>query len=417
MRILFVTDFYHPYSGGVEIHVRTVATELAARGHTVAVATLPTPADVAPRTIDGDVQVFTVRHSAEMVGARFNHRDRAWAPPFPDPVTVRELRSVVRTFRPDVIHGHDWLARSVLPRVVSGSIPIVTSLHYYTRSCAKKTLWRNEQICSGPALGTCLSCAADHYGRARGTVVTLGLRLGSAIEDRRTDRYISVSAATENGNGLSGDPKSTVVANPLPSAVAAAGDSGDDSALLPDGLPDGPFILFVGDIRPEKGVAVLADAMGLLRSRPGRSVPLVVVGQRMSDRIALPEDTVELGHVDNEVVQALWRRATVGAIPSLWPEPFGLVAVEALAAGCPVVASRVGGLVEILEPVGADLVEPGNPEALADALAGLLDDPRRRADLRSAAISSADRFSIAAVVDRIEAEYRRVIDGADRTKR
>ncbi|MGI9597863.1 MAG: glycosyltransferase, partial [Acidimicrobiales bacterium] len=270
MRILFVTDFYHPYSGGVEIHVRTVAHELAARGHAVAVATLPTPAGVPAPTGDGPVAIYPVRHSAEILGARFNHQDRAWAPPFPDPVTGRGLRRVIADFEPDLIHGHDWLSRSALPGPVSGGLPVVTSLHYSTRTCAKKTLWRGGEICSGPELAKCLRCAGEHYGRVRGTVVTLGLRVGAALEDRRTERWVSVSAATERGNELDGRHNSVVVANPMPGPVGRRPpDTGVDAAGsqdLPVELPDGAFILFVGDIRPEKGVAVLAEAVAVLRA-------------------------------------------------------------------------------------------------------------------------------------------------------
>ncbi len=425
MRILFVTDFYHPYSGGVEIHVRTIGRELQARGNTVAVATLPSsdrsvadgkhsPAD------DGGIEVHSVRHSAQAFGARFRHQDRPWAPPFPDPLTCTDLRRVVKRFKPDVIHGHDWLARSALPRIVTGGVPVVTSLHYYTRSCAKKTLWRDNTICDGPELKQCMQCSADHYGRARGTLVTLGLRAGTKLEDRNTKRWISVSEATEVGNGLSGRTNSLVIANPVPSATASAqngsqrqstdflgeldGDVRVDLApLLED--DDKPFVLFVGDIRPEKGVEVLAAAMRQLQAQ-GNETPLVIVGERMTSSIDLPDNTIEVGHVDNNVVQQLWRSATVGVIPSQWPEPFGLVAVEAMAAGCPIVASRVGGLAEILADGRADLVEPGDPNALAGAIHRLLDDPERRRQLSTLAKASVDRYAIDSIVDKIERQYQ-----------
>ena len=254
MRILFVTDFYHPYIGGVEIHVRTLAHGLAERGHTVAVATLPTAGDVPQRTEDGPVTVFTVGHLAQRVGARFAHADRQWAPPFADPLAAKQLRDVVRSFAPDVIHGHDWLARSVQPRTVSGRVPLLTTLHYYTRGCAKKTMWRNGAVCDGPQLRRCLTCAADHYGSARGAVITLGIRAARLIEDRRTDRWISVSAATEALSGLADEPSSTVIYNPVPSVQGAPATD----TPLPSELADRPFILFVGDIRPEKGVTVLS---------------------------------------------------------------------------------------------------------------------------------------------------------------
>ena len=419
MRILLVTDFYHPYNGGVEVHVQTVAESLAARGHEVAVATMPTRDDQPERPIDGPVTILPVSHLTARVGRAFANAGRPWAPPFPDPLAMWGLRRAVRSFRPDVIHGHDWLARSVLPRMVSGRIPVVTSLHYYTRTCAKKTLWRHHRPCSGPGLIQCLRCAGDHYGLAKGTAVTLGLRVGSALEDRRSATRISVSAATEAGNRL-GNERSVVIANPLtPEAVQpAAGRPAADAAVLPppvaDLLPEGPFLLYVGDLRPEKGIHVLLAAVTRLRRHHGNALPLVLVGERTTDGLDLPANTVEVGPVDHAVVQALWRRATIAAVPSLWPEPFGLVAIEAMAGCCPVVASDIAGLAEILGP-GPDgrdrgvLVPPGDHAALAAAVDELSHDPDRRRTLAEAAAASLDRYAVGDIVDAIEAEYRAAV--------
>ncbi len=415
MRVLLVTDFFDPYNGGVEIHVRTVADALVARGHEVAVATMPTGSDQPARTGADPVTVYPVNHLIARLGKGFTNANRPWAPPFPDPVAMVGLRRAVRSFRPDVIHGHDWLSRSVLPRVVSGSVPVVTSLHYYTRSCAKKTLWRHGGRCEGPALTRCLRCAGDHYGAAKGTVVTLGLRAGASLEDRRSAAYISVSEATAIGNGLlagppsAGSVESVVVANPL-APDAAAGDDTDRATPVPAVIPDGPFIAFVGDLRPEKGIRVLLAAVEMLRRR-GRDIPVVLVGERTTTDLAIPDGTIETGQVDHEVVQAIWRRATVGVVPSLWPEPFGLVAIEAMAGGCPLVASDVGGLSEILADDRGVLVPPGDPEAMADAIARLLDDNERRAELAGRAKASLDRYDLDHIVDGIEAQYRAAIDG------
>ncbi len=424
MRILMVTDFYHPYNGGVEIHVKTVAEALAARGHEVAVATMPTGDHQQPRNGEGPVQVFPVEHLIARLGRGFTNANRPWAPPFPDPLTMTGLRRVVRSFAPDVIHGHDWLSRSVLPRVVSGSIPVVTSLHYYTRTCAKKTLWYDGGHCPGPSLNRCLRCAADHYGSAKGAVVTLGLRAGARIEDRRSAAYVSVSEATANGNALSpaGPLRSVVVPNPLTDKTLEAenGQASSELTELPESIPDGPFLAFVGDLRPEKGVHVLLEAVDHLRQQHGNAIPLVLVGERTTDGLALPANTIEVGLVPHETVQAIWRRATIGVVPSLWPEPFGLVATEAMAAGCPLVASAVGGLVEILGPEQPDdptsgrgvLVPPGDPVALAAAIDELSADPDRRARLADAARRSLVRYDLDQVVDAIEGEYRSAIAGA-----
>lgn len=416
MRVLLVTDFFEPYNGGVEVHVKTIAEALAERGHDVAVATLPTNAEQEPRTPGSDghaaggsggrsVRVFEVDHLAARLGRGHADANRAWAPPFPDPLAMAGLRKVVRAFRPDVIHGHDWLARSVLPRVVSGSVPVVTSLHYYTRTCARKTLWR-DGVCPGPGLIRCLRCAGEHYGPARGTVVSLGLRVGAAMDDRRTSRFISVSEFTAEGNGLTGHPKAAVVVNPLSPNALPSGETG--SPALPVDIPDGPFLLYVGDLRPEKGIHTLLAAVTRLRRHYGNAIPLVLVGELHAEDLELPPVTVTTGLVDHRVVQALWRRATIGVVPSRWPEPFGLVAIEALAAGCPVVASDIAGLAEILGDDRGVLVPPGDHVALAAALHELSDDPERRRTLAENGRRSLERYEVDRIVDAIDAEYRAV---------
>src|SRR5262249_39679415 len=144
------------------------------------------------------------------------HQNRPWAPPVPDPAAARALRRIVEERRPDVIHGHDWLARSLLP-LPSHSPPLVTTLHYYTLTCPKKDLLRHGQACPGPTLARCLPCAGRHYGAMTGTLTTLGAFAGRRMETRDTDAFISVSCATAAGNRIGHAPHHYVVPNFLTS--------------------------------------------------------------------------------------------------------------------------------------------------------------------------------------------------------
>jgi glycosyltransferase involved in cell wall biosynthesis len=99
----------------------------------------------------------------------------------------------------------------------------------------------------------------------------------------------------------------------------------------------------------------------------------------------------------------------VAVVPSIWPEPFGLVALEAMAAGRPVIASAAGALPEILGDGKAGvLVPPGDPGALRAALERLLGDPALRQRLADQAARRAREFGADAVVPRVEAAYRTV---------
>src|SRR5689334_20374052 len=114
MRILMVTDFYWPFVGGVEQHVRRLSQAMVSRGHHVAVVTLG-DGKLRECERDGRVRVYRVRSLTQRLPWLFKRADRPWAPPFPDPEVVSKLRRILDEEAPDIVHGHDWLARAFLP--------------------------------------------------------------------------------------------------------------------------------------------------------------------------------------------------------------------------------------------------------------------------------------------------------------
>lgn len=399
MRILQVTDFYSPYVGGVEQHVRSLAHGLADRGHVVAVATTATSQAPAGRDADGPVLVERIpTTSARLAGAHADG-DRPWAPPVPDPEAARALRSLIRSWRPDVVHGHDWLGRSAALWCGSGGPPYVESQHYYTRSCARKDRWRDGARCAGPAFARCVGCAADTYGRARAVPVVVATRLGARWSDRRSRATIAVSEATARGNDT---PAGYAV---IPNMLAPAGARPGADDPLPT-LPDGPFALFVGDLRDTKGFFVLLEAWATLQD----PLPLVVVGERVAATPpTLPDGVWELGTVPNGVVARLQERAAFTVVPSVWAEPFGIVAIEAMRAGTPVIVADSGGLGELVDHERTGLVVPaGDVAALAGAVERLAHDPELRHRLGDAGLDAVERFTTDRVVGAVEAVYQGV---------
>jgi glycosyltransferase involved in cell wall biosynthesis len=158
-------------------------------------------------------------------------------------------------------------------------------------------------------------------------------------------------------------------------------------------------ILFVGRLVPAKGPAVLLEALEVLRGRSGAVPSLSVVGDgpylRWLERRAraLGLDVVFAGQLAPPAVAGAMRRALVVVVPSTGPEPLGLAAVEAMAAGAVVVASAVGGLTETVEDGrNGYLVPAGCPHALAAGLVRALDvtgRPTEYARLRAAARATA----------------------------
>lgn len=413
MRVLLLSDFYRPYVGGVEQHVRSLAHALVTRGHDVAVATLRTASAPTPFEHDGPVRVHRVRGAYQRIAGIFATADRPWAPPLPDPALALALRRVIALERPDVVHGHDWFARSAAPACRQAGVPFVTTLHYYTRVCAKKTLVRDGQACAGPAPLACLKCAGAHYGLVKGAVTVVGNWVGRAIEDRIAGETIAVSAATAAGNRLASPGRWRTIPNMLPDTVPGSVEGPDSSeAPLPPGLPAAPFLLYVGDLRSEKGVPTLLEAYRLLNDPP----PLVLVGESFpSSPRWFPPGVIVTGPVSHDRIAPLWRRASMAIVPSVWEEPFGIVALEAMAAGRPVVASRVGGLAEVVDDgVTGVLVTPADPAALAAGIQRLLDDAELRSRLGAAARVAAERYRSAVVVEAVERCY---LDAIRRTTR
>ncbi|MEC3982634.1 glycosyltransferase family 4 protein [Amycolatopsis sp. H20-H5] len=404
MKILQVTDNYAPATGGLERTVQGLARELAARGHDVEVATMSRP-DAPDIEHEGPVTVRRLSGLTRHLRRFSSDPGHHFHPTVADPQLVRRLQELVDTTRPDIVHAHGWILHSCLRlRLPPGSALVVT-LHDYSLVCAKKTLTHFDELdsrCAGPSPRRCLSCANASYGAVKGAALTLGL----ARDSRRFDRvamFLPVSTAVAEAclPGVAPERISEV-----PSFVA------DDVAAAPGPrpgfLPDGDFLLFVGALGEHKGLGVLAEA----QRRMAVSVPLVVIGARRADTPELTGTAERPVFVHSDVphpqIMAAFAAAAVVAVPSRWPEPLGLVAIEGMAAGTPVVASRVGGLAELVDHgVTGRLVEPGDPEALAGALDTLLADPAQRSRLGAAGALRAERYTAGTAVPRVIEAYER----------
>jgi len=412
VRILMLAQFYPPTIGGEEQHVRGLAVALAARGHEVAVATL-WHEGLPEYEVDEGVRVYRIRGALQRARGLFSESGRRHAPPFPDPGATWALREVVRRERPDVVHAHNWLVRSFLPIKTQSGAPLVMTLHDYSLVCARKNLMYHDAPCSGPAPVKCLVCASDHYGVAKGVPTALANAVMGHVEHAAVDMYIAVSRATAAGCRLANGPwPYRVIPNFIPDDVA---ERRDDAHPLLDRLPADGYLLFVGDLNRRKGVDVLLQAYARLAGAP----PLVLIGRECVDTpTQLPPNVVMLHSWPHDAVMAAWRRSSVALAPSVWPETFGIVALEAMALGRPVIASRIGGLADlIVDDESGFLLPPGDVDALRATLARMLASPELVERLGQGATRRAAEYHVSAVVPRIESVYRDVRSPAARSKR
>jgi glycosyltransferase involved in cell wall biosynthesis len=193
-----------------------------------------------------------------------------------------------------------------------------------------------------------------------------------------------------------------------------------DAGGASDGaLDDGPLsLLFVGRLVERKGVRYLLDALALARARA--PVELRIVGdgplraalEAHAHEVGVADIVTFEGFVDDETLRERYRACDVLALPAIVDEKgdtegLGVVLIEALAHGRPAIASRVGGIVDVVRDGETGiLVEPGDPPALADAIVRLAECPELRGRLGAQGRSRVRaEFSWAAIIPRLRALY------------
>lgn len=402
MRVLMLTQSYAPIIGGIERMVESISTELARRGHDIAVATLRQPQSEPIGS--EDIPVFglgTFVHS--LPGLRLDE-ERRHAPPGPDPCATRELRRLIKAFRPDVVHAHDWLIHSYLPLDRRSFVGLVLSMHDYGLTCATKRFMYKGSVCDGPGPVKCVRCACEVYASvAKGGPAAVGTRLFEGHVRNHVDVLLPVSTAVRDLCQLGPRDIHRVIPNFVP----------DQPPPLPDEpelaqLPEEPFILYFGDVSEEKGVHHLIASYRELDAPP----PLVLIGRRIPGEVEDTAGGLALGRMPHRLVLEALRRSLFTVAPSIWSDPFPLVALEAAAAGKPTIASRIGGLQDsVVDGETGLLAPPGDRPALVRAMRRLIDDTELRERMgATAAARQATLFTPDTVVPQYEQAYELALE-------
>ncbi len=180
-----------------------------------------------------------------------------------------------------------------------------------------------------------------------------------------------------------------------------------------------PFILYAGNIKPHKNLERLIEAFHILRQEEAlKDVQLLIIGDEISKyatlrravhRHKLHKHVRFFGFVPDQTLAALYRLADVFVFPSLY-EGFGLPPLEAMASGTPVITSNVSSLPEVVGDA-ALMIDPYEPEAIADAIRRVLGDAELRATLRSRGLARAREFSWERSIRRVRQIYDEVLAG------
>ncbi|HXU90886.1 MAG TPA: glycosyltransferase [Methylomirabilota bacterium] len=301
----------------------------------------------------------------------------------------------------DLVHGHYWLSGVVgLTLRERWRVPLVQMFHTLGRLKNGAGLVAEHE----PAL----RIAEEH------AIVAGADRLVAANIIERGHLVAHYDA----------DPgKIAVIPCGVDTALFAPGDA--DAARAALGLGGGPLLLYVGRIAPIKGLETLLDALGCLRGE-GHSARLVVVGgdtderrdghevelRRRAARLGLGDAVTFVGAQPQERLRQYYVAADVTVLPSYY-ESFGMVALEAMACGSAVVASRVGGLqTTVRDGITGLLVSEGDPCALAATIARVLDDHALRWRLGREGVRWAAGHRWPCVAEAVCREYASLVDDA-----
>jgi glycogen synthase len=292
----------------------------------------------------------------------------------------------------DVAHAHTWYAdmAGLLIRMLH-RIPLIVTLH----SMEPLRPWKADQLGTGYLLSTWIE--------------------KTAVES--ADRVIAVSGKMRDDilQYFAVDPaKVVVIHNGID--LDRYRRTTDRDVLDRFGIAD-PYVLFVGRITDQKGIFDLLAAAAMLPA--GVQVVLCAsapdtpeIEERLRRGVAERSNVIWIGEMlpVDDVIQ-LYSHAAVFCCPSVY-EPFGLINLEAMACETAVVASAVGGILEVVEDgVTGLLVPPSRPDQLASALRSLLEDPaRRRAMGKAGRARVEEQFSWSSVAARTETVYAEAID-------
>jgi glycosyltransferase involved in cell wall biosynthesis len=344
VRILTLSWEYPPYKlGGIAEHVYELSKGLTRKGQEVHVVTLGS----FPYEEKEGVYIHKIAIEASEPNfiARMNEE------------MEKIGDSIIDPFNIDIIHAHDWMVGSAaIDLAFRYRKPLISTIH------------------------------SSEFGRSQGIKDEYQMRIHELEERlvRSSDHVIVCSESMQREiQGLFGATgKISVIPNGID--VSKFDFSVDSESIREKfcGLKNIKVILFLGRLVYQKGVNVLIGAMPMILSRYStgkRDVKLVIVGEgpmrtqleKDAAYLGVLKNVVFTGYLDDDTVRSLLKAADVVVVPSLY-EPFGIVALEALAAKTPLVVSDVGGLAELINDDEGVKVPPDDSESLAKSIVKIL---------------------------------------------
>ncbi len=324
--------------------------------------------------------------------------------------TGAAVAELCREWKPDVVHVHNtWfaLSSSVIDAAAAAGTPIVMTIHNYRLGCLGVDLFRGDELCTAcvgrsPLRGVVHGCYRD--SRVLSAVAAVEI---SSTRRRSTldgiSRFVAPSAFMADRLIDIGVPADRLTVKPHftsdPGERIAAPSTSDE-------------ILFIGRLAPAKGVRTLLRAWERYVDREhGPHAQLTIIGDgplANEAREAAPRGVSFAGWLSHEEVQARMLTARAFVFPSEWYEPFGMVLIEAMAAGLAIVATTASDAARITATPPQLIAPAGDDRALARCLEQL-DDRTVDAAGRDARARFLTTYTVEAGVAELEALYASVI--------
>jgi glycosyltransferase involved in cell wall biosynthesis len=400
MRVLYVNKLYPPdLGGGAEVTLASIVSGVRARGVEARVVTTSAAAQRQVNNVDGaEVVRLPLRNVYWHNDSRKRPRALTLLWHGIDSYNIamkRALRREIDAFAPDLVSFHNLVgfSASAWSAAADAGVPAVQVLHDYYHLCARSQLHRGADNCAK----RCVSCGV--------------LRVGRAHASRKLQAVVGISRAVLDRHlhaGVFADVATQIVIH-------------NARAMIP-GAPRSPAARartfgYLGTLGPWKGIEQLLSAFAALRSGPGLSHLKLVIAGRGDDtyEAELKRRYARLGceFLGQVKPKQLLSRIDALVVPSLWHEPLGMVSVEALMAGVPVIGAARGGIPEtVCDGENGLLYDPAIAGALSSCMRRLAEQAGLLPRLAAGSVGSVARFSdVQRMVDEYLSLYEQLTPG------
>ncbi len=381
LKLLYASDYFYPHMiGGVEEHIYQLSKHYLHDNFQIAILTRQIDALPPFENFEG-IKIYRYRPKLHPQLSKF----------FIDPYGIKKTSKLINHINPDIFHAQSipFMSLAPLSVAIQYKIPTILTLHNYWPVCFFQRSYFGNHICDDIDETACKNCFSSYMSRFSDYFITpilwklwkRSLRINREVFDR-------INVITTPSHALK---KSLARIDIPPNQVLVIPNGIDLSKFIPDlnaedfikyfKLENQKIILSIGRLTKEKGIRFLLRAMPLILKET--DCKLVIVGDgeekpflmQIAKDLKIDRHLIFAGRIPSVLVPQAYSAADVVVVPSIWPDPFPYVPLEALAMKTPVIASNVGGLPEVVRhKKNGLLVRPYNVEELANAVQDILSD-------------------------------------------